>query len=745
MLLFEDVVYSQDYWQPIGPDGGGIYVVETHAGDSSLVFCSSTSEGFFLSTDRGLSWEARREGLYGFTCLCIGSHPMNPSIIYIGGHGLYKTTDMGLTWNEAHEGLERPRQSVYSIAADGRGDTLVYAGAFWGFYKSTNGGAHWEPTSLEEWTWEIVIDHADPSIVYAATQSGVYKSTDYGDTWELKTSGLDVWTFLSIVQAPGDSTRLYIAGASNEYPGRIYKTTDRCESWVDITDSLGIYTTRDLAVSSENADELYACVYTRGIYKTTDGGESWSRSSEGMEYFQLAKMSLMREEPEIVFTSDQYRGGVYRSSDGGLHWGESNSGIRLLGVADIEFIGEEKDVFLCATGVDGLKRYEIDEKRWEDIAIPCEDSGLRSWLSVYDISVAPRSDSLIYLATECGILKSTDAAVSWINVHSYSPDSDSSAIQVSMHPSNPDQIAALSIERSTLAFLLSVDGGNEWSRSDPGIYNYGKLISDPKSLSIYYIAPDGGGQIYKTTDSGTSWQPDTIITGNTWINSMILDEKNPSCLYAGVEGEHIGIYSSQDGGETWDLIWEVDSPRALALDPIDSSTLYCWSRTGRGVYKSTDGGYNWSDITFDVDEYTLDFWASWTKIHPLRREQIYTATGDAGILVLDQSLSIDDRPESSIPIGFSLSQNYPNPFNPSTLIEFDVAGSKTKRVKVRLNIYDMRGRLIRTLLDGLCEPGKNQVYWDGKDNANAEVESGIYFCRITVGEFKATRKLLLLK
>jgi photosystem II stability/assembly factor-like uncharacterized protein len=738
-------VHSQDHWQPIGPDGGGMYIIETHPSDSTVVYCSSEAQGFFLSTDKGLTWEARREGQYGFACRCIGPHPLNPAIIYLAGDNVYKTTDMGLTWVESHEGLDvSPNQFIYSLAVDARSDTLVYAGTFYGFYKSTNGGDYWELTSLEEWTWDIVIDSVNPSIVYAATKYGVYKSTDCGDTWELKTQGLDVVTFMSIVQAPGDSMRLYIAGGSNESPGRIYKTTDRCETWVDITDSLGIHTIYDLAVSSESADELYACVYKRGIYKSTDGGESWARSSEGMEYYQLWDMAIMSKEPEIVFTCDRYRGGVYRSTDAGASWRESNTGIRLFDVMDIEFIGEEKNAFLCATKEDGLKRYHLDEQRWEDIDIPCEGSGFMSLLSVYDIEVDPRSDSIFYLATDCGILKTTSGGSSWTNLYEYPGGPENDARKILVHPMNPDQIACLSIENERAAFLKSTDGGEEWMKVNWDVVPPHELLSDPSSPLVYYMVPGYNFIFYKTTDGGLTWTMKTLVPGGD-INSMILDVNNPQRLYAALFGEYEGVHLSSDSGETWELIWDSKDPFMLAMDPVNSSILYCWLRQGWGVYKSTDGGSNWSDITYDLAEHILSSWGWCMKVHPVRRERLFAGTGDAGILVLEQSVSIVQEGDSPIPVGFSLRQNYPNPFNPSTLIEFDVSGGEQESVRVTLAIYDVRGRLIRILTNDMREKGKHKVFWDGMDNTGTDVNSGIYFCRISAGDFVATRKLLLLK
>jgi flagellar hook assembly protein FlgD len=79
------------------------------------------------------------------------------------------------------------------------------------------------------------------------------------------------------------------------------------------------------------------------------------------------------------------------------------------------------------------------------------------------------------------------------------------------------------------------------------------------------------------------------------------------------------------------------------------------------------------------------------------------------------------------------------------MIEFDVAGSGKERVKVNLDIYDVRGRRRRSLMNEMKEPGKYQVNWDGRDDTGMELKSGIYFCRITAASFKATRKLILIE
>jgi hypothetical protein len=96
----------------------------------------------------------------------------------------------------------------------------------------------------------------------------------------------------------------------------------------------------------------------------------------------------------------------------------------------------------------------------------------------------------------------------------------------------------------------------------------------------------------------------------------------------------------------------------------------------------------------------------------------------------------DNRPSE-----FSLSQNYPNPFNPVTNVEFSV--SRTAHVK--LDIFNIVGQKVRTLVDEEMEAGKYVVDWDGKDENGHWVSSGIYFYRMQANDFSDMKKMLLVK
>ena len=107
---------------------------------------------------------------------------------------------------------------------------------------------------------------------------------------------------------------------------------------------------------------------------------------------------------------------------------------------------------------------------------------------------------------------------------------------------------------------------------------------------------------------------------------------------------------------------------------------------------------------------------------------------DIGAFYYDQLVGIDDV--SELPLFFNLSQNYPNPFNITTLIQYDLPlQSQTK-----LEIYDILGRRVATLYNGAQTAGYHQLLWNAQD-----LSSGIYFYKLTAGDYNETKKMMLVK
>lgn len=112
-----------------------------------------------------------------------------------------------------------------------------------------------------------------------------------------------------------------------------------------------------------------------------------------------------------------------------------------------------------------------------------------------------------------------------------------------------------------------------------------------------------------------------------------------------------------------------------------------------------------------------------------------------GSLVVGGSTGIDESDLGNIPATFELAQNYPNPFNPATRIKFGLPSNSL----VTLKVYNLLGQEIATLVDETVKAGTHETEWNGKDKNGADVSSGIYFYKLTAGDFVETKKMMLVK
>lgn len=146
------------------------------------------------------------------------------------------------------------------------------------------------------------------------------------------------------------------------------------------------------------------------------------------------------------------------------------------------------------------------------------------------------------------------------------------------------------------------------------------------------------------------------------------------------------------------------------------------------------------EVTFDLIPYLLSD----------QNHMSITFEGDenasAELILSDQAETVDHILDiKDIPTDFALAQNYPNPFNAGTDIRFNIPQSAEQMVRVRLHIYNLKGELVQRLIDDNRMPGTYTIRWDGTDRAGAAVSSGIYIYNIEAGDFRRSRRMLLLK
>jgi len=102
-------------------------------------------------------------------------------------------------------------------------------------------------------------------------------------------------------------------------------------------------------------------------------------------------------------------------------------------------------------------------------------------------------------------------------------------------------------------------------------------------------------------------------------------------------------------------------------------------------------------------------------------------------------VNLEETPNS--PVSYFLFENYPNPFNPVTTIKYAIS----QAANVSLKVYNIKGQLVKTLVNENKETGNHSVVWNGKDNNEKPVSSGVYFYRIKAGKFIEMKKMILLK
>lgn len=148
------------------------------------------------------------------------------------------------------------------------------------------------------------------------------------------------------------------------------------------------------------------------------------------------------------------------------------------------------------------------------------------------------------------------------------------------------------------------------------------------------------------------------------------------------------------------------------------------------------GPYVGADVTGAIDTQSYWYsdnnpngWNQWMFSDWMIRMTLQSATG------------IDADYVSGLPDRVSLRQNYPNPFNPSTHIEFALRNAG----QVSLDIYNNLGQKIRTLVDSHFDSGVHSVTWDGKSDTGNDVASGLYYYRLTSGDFRISKKMLMVK
>jgi len=208
---------------------------------------------------------------------------------------------------------------------------------------------------------------------------------------------------------------------------------------------------------------------------------------------------------------------------------------------------------------------------------------------------------------------------------------------------------------------------------------------------------------------------------------------NPiSLVYDGVRRDTL-IYMSQMktyqfAGEKGDVV----SIEMIAIDQHIDPHLRLFDPQGGVIIGDVDDSFALiSGITLaDSGKYTI-----------VATDYEGNDLGEYFLVLLHTPTDAADGDRDRMPDVFALEQNHPNPFNPQTTIGF----SLPKSSPVTLDVYNILGERVRTLVDADLSAGYHSVIWDGRDAGGEEVGSGVYFYHIRAEQYSATRKMLLIE
>jgi pimeloyl-ACP methyl ester carboxylesterase len=238
----------------------------------------------------------------------------------------------------------------------------------------------------------------------------------------------------------------------------------------------------------------------------------------------------------------------------------------------------------------------------------------------------------------------------------------------------------------------------------------------------------------------------TTIRGNIWavpdgVSQMIFDGYIriiiiPTTLQVTVSGTK--PYDSAPGGFR-NTMADMDSITAPYGDIVALHPSHCFVPTVSSLALDTQ------DLFYDIagDPDLLAHTPFDVVYYPAANEEHGTITPESAQWFLTEVrwASTAVGPEAPVAQDVVLHQNVPNPFNPSTTIRFALPDDR----HVRLSVYDVTGRRIATLVDGLMTSGEKRIEWNGRDDAGSEASSGVYFYRLVAGERVSVRKMVLIR
>jgi hypothetical protein len=320
---------------------------------------------------------------------------------------------------------------------------------------------------------------------------------------------------------------------------------------------------------------------------------------------------------------------------------------------------------------------------------------------------------------------------------------DKEAVRIQAHYLYYNSMACCAGTFGGIVSALATAVGDPWTNLPMEIMLYGG--GGGKGWGTLCGCLNGGAALISLVTNGTQ---STALISELWGWYTQADLPTTEANQVGIDGHYLVHNYDQD------LLQNVSG------SPLCHASVTEWCITAGKTVSSTERKERCARITGDVAAKTVEilnaFFAGTFTSTYVDPATLTACMGCHGSTVLNNVMTKmnctpchgDPHGASTVKdiggsaISFKLCQNYPNPFNPSTKIQFSLPQVE----KVRLEIYDIQGNFIRSLVDHeLYQSGNFEVEWDGRNNHGERVSSGIYFAKMQAGKFSQTKKMNLIK
>jgi hypothetical protein len=672
----------------------------------SIIFAGTIGAGIYRSTDNGVTWIPSNGTMTSTYTLCLAVSGKN---IYAGSataQGISLSTDNGTTWEAVNNGLPPNPWAYEPDQVTGVIDRLVASGSNVfasmrlspeAFYLSTDNGSDWTSANVGAISGISALAVIGNNF-FIGSSNGVYISTNNGTTWT--TMGL---TDSTITSCAVSGTNLYASTNS-----AVYLSTNNGTTWT--TADSGLPNSGIIGLSA-NISYVIAKTSTQGFFLTTNGGKSWGTlGSNGLPGNDAVPGAFIPGGTNLFYGSIDW--GIYRSTDNGKNWSVANTGLEetsimaLAATRNTAFVTTRNDLY-------GSSQSGID------------------WIPISNIAgPLVASDSTIYGFNSTGICYSTDEGKDWITPLN-------TGIPTGFY------YAALAVAGTNFylggasvcgvcdqgGVYLSTNSGGSWNKK--GLANISVLVAN--GTNIYSVSQNG---FLISTDLGSTWNALTLpsIGNQLGLNGIVFRGSEMFVGFNGLSGGVFwgGVLRSTDGGKEWEFIDNglPGTTQWVTCLAVQGSNIF--AGTTAGVYVLNSDDTNWTAVNTGLPSTSL-------RIDYLAATDSDLYASISGIVwkrPISEITTAVAQPPTNTATTFMLSQNYPNPFNPSSIINYQLPINTF----VTLDIYDMLGKKVKTLIDEYQTAGNHSVLINGSN-----LSSGVYFYRITAGRFIETKKLILIK